>query len=72
MGDCIKCGGDVEGWYKQRWYGVYPGPVCQRCWVEKFPVPGYPDEPGGVDYPEEAEPAFHIYRYRRIKALGDG
>lgn len=68
---CIYCGNTVYGWYRQRWYGERPGPVCQDCWEEDFPVPGYPVDSGGVDYPEEAEPVFHIIRYHLIKDMLD-
>ena len=65
---CIFCNDWVEDWYQWRWRGVYQGPVCQACWDEEYPVPGYsPDHQGGADHPEEISPAFHIMRMRRIR-----
>lgn len=66
---CIVCGGPVTGWYVDRWKHVYDGPVCQQCWEEDFYVPGYDPGGGGVNYPEEAEPAFHIIRRQMIENL---
>jgi hypothetical protein len=72
--DCIYCGDEVEGWYEYRWRDERKeGPICQACWIEDFPVPGYSsDRRGGVNYPEEASPAFHVWRRDMIERRGRG
>jgi len=70
--ECILCGGPVEGWYQWRWEGIADGPVCQDCWREDISFPGHNPADGGVDDPEEAEPAFQIMRMRMIQNRRNG
>jgi hypothetical protein len=69
---CTKCGGPVEGWYQQRWQGVAEGPICQGCWQDDITFPGRRPDRGGVDHPEEADPAFHMIRMQRIQNMRKG